>query len=195
MLSFSLPLYPLQSRTLAPISLTRTHLPALAPFLFPGNKEVKHRNPNIKYDFEVVKGQKVYQLNARTMTEANNWIDTIQYVIDQCEKAAEGGPVPDGEFMPRKRDPEEEAAARDAAVRHHAYGTGLFEGVRGEQSEFTIQAYDEYDNPKTYGGDEFKITIENEELHFDVRAIDNNDGTYSVAYTPTQTYDPRYTNT
>ena len=64
----------------------------------------------------------------------------------------------------------------------------MFEATRGETAFFTIQAYDDFDNPKGYGGDEFKVSFENEELHFDITPRDNGDGTYLVTYCPTRVY-------
>ena len=157
---------------------------------------MKHKNPNVKYDFDIVSSEGVtFHVYAEEEDDTNNWIDTINYIIDACVKAhnaprgrGRAGSDPYASGIKPKLDPEQEEAARDEAVKHQAYGPGLFEATRGETAYFTIQAYDDFDNPKSYGGDEFKVSFENDELHFDITPTDNGDGTYLVTYCPTRVY-------
>lgn len=47
----------------------------------------------------------------------------------------------------------------------------------------TVVAKDKKGNPKTFGGDDFEVTITGPAEHLDVKAFDNDDGTYTAAYT------------
>ena len=161
-----------------------------------GDDTVQHKNRNVKYDFDIRTDEVVYHLYADEEEDSENWMDTITQVVDACIRArnaprgrGRGDSDPWGAGVKPKLDPEEEEAARDEAIKHQAYGPGLFEATRGVTAFFTIQAYDDYDNPKTYGGEEFKVSFENDELHFDISPVDNEDGTYTVTFCPTRVGD------
>lgn len=74
----------------------------------------------------------------------------------------------------------------DYAQCHTAYGTGLYEAVRGEPACFYVQAHTDNGVPKNVGGDNFTVTIEAADLHFELLPVDNQDGTYYCEYTPTR---------
>ena len=83
--------------------------------------------------------------------------------------------------------PEELLRLRDAAQVHTAYGPGLYEGVRGEPTHFYITANDETTGgPRNVGGDAFGVTLETDDLAFQLAPLDNGDGTYYVEYRPTR---------
>lgn len=74
----------------------------------------------------------------------------------------------------------------DDASAHAAYGSGLYEGVRGEPATFFIQAHDAPGVPRGVGGDIFTVSLDSDDLHFELVPVDNGDGTYTVEYTPTR---------
>lgn len=86
-------------------------------------------------------------------------------------------------------DPAEIEQLKDEAQCHTAYGSGLYEAVRGEPASFIIQACTSLGDPKNNGGDNFIVTLESEDypdLKWDLIPQDNGDGTYSIEYTPTR---------
>lgn len=92
-------------------------------------------------------------------------------------------------LIPQDLDPETLLAVQDEAACQHAYGSGLYEAVKGEPSSFFIQACDAQGTPKPLGGDSFLVTLESEEhadIRWDIVPVDNGDGTYFVEYTPTR---------
>lgn len=83
-------------------------------------------------------------------------------------------------------DPEERQIVADEAQCHAAHGPGLYEAVRGEPTHFSIQANDVTGVQKSYGGDPFTAAIVSADMHMDLQVTDNEDGTYTVTYTPTR---------
>eukprot|EP01117_Protostelium_nocturnum_P005387 TRINITY_DN1958_c0_g1_i1.p1 TRINITY_DN1958_c0_g1~~TRINITY_DN1958_c0_g1_i1.p1 ORF type:complete len:1618 (+),score=627.59 TRINITY_DN1958_c0_g1_i1:434-5287(+) len=70
-----------------------------------------------------------------------------------------------------------------------AMGIGLSEGVVGNRVGFMIQSADAFGNKKNGGGDDYKVSLKDPKgtkppVHPTV--TDNNNGTYSVSYTPDQ---------
>jgi hypothetical protein len=63
-----------------------------------------------------------------------------------------------------------------------AFGGGLRLAVAGEQSSFTIQARDKFQNRKIFGGDSFWAQFTQDGFVTTMNATDNVDGTYSVKY-------------
>ena len=63
-------------------------------------------------------------------------------------------------------------------------GTGLETATSGYQTEFTIQAADEYGNLITVGGEQFTVVLRHVVLEVMGSFKDNTDGTYSGMYTP-----------
>ena len=76
--------------------------------------------------------------------------------------------------------------AIEAALCHTAHGPGLFDAVRGEPASFFIQAHDAPGVPRPVGGDIFSVSLDSDDLHFELVPVDNGDGTYTVDYTPTR---------
>lgn len=100
-----------------------------------------------------------------------------------------GMPADVAAFAAMPLNPAEIELLRDEAQCHTAYGSGLYEAVRGEPATFIIQACDPSGDPKPMGGDSFLVSLESEEhtdLKFDLIPVDNGDGTYYVEYTPTR---------
>ena len=65
----------------------------------------------------------------------------------------------------------------------YAEGPGLVEGRAGEETHFTIHSVDHNGKPRSVGGDPFKVNIAGPSpITPDFN--DNNDGTYTVKYTP-----------
>lgn len=60
-----------------------------------------------------------------------------------------------------------------------AVGTGLFGGVVGMTASFFIQAYDEFNNSRTTGGDLFRVYIKGSSLPNNAHIKDNDNGSYS----------------
>jgi hypothetical protein len=83
-------------------------------------------------------------------------------------------------------DEEERQIIADEAQCNTAHGPGLYEAVRGETTHFSITANDVTGVEKTYGGDPFTAAIVSDALHMDLAVGDNNDGSYTVHYTPTR---------
>lgn len=83
-------------------------------------------------------------------------------------------------------DEEERQIIADEAQCNTAHGAGLYEAVRGEATHFSITANDVTGVEKTYGGDPFTAAIVSDALHMDLAVADNNDGSYTVHYTPTR---------
>jgi filamin len=77
-----------------------------------------------------------------------------------------------------------------SAAHSYAAGPGLNKGevFDNEPAKFTIHAKDPKGNPLTAGGDTFKVDI-NGPVHVTPHIVDNNDGTYSVTYEPTEAGD------
>jgi len=70
------------------------------------------------------------------------------------------------------------------APHHVAVREGTDVGFSGFGSfTLTVVAKDKKGNPKTFGGDSFEVTITGPSEHLDVKAFDNDDGTYTAAYT------------
>lgn len=66
-----------------------------------------------------------------------------------------------------------------------ARGPGLVDGIAGIESLFMIEARNSSGQPQTTGGDKFFAYIsgpENTRIYGNV--LDNNNGTYTVTYTP-----------
>lgn len=142
-----------------------------------------HRNLNINpnWVFEVViPNSRAFFLCAESQEDFEKWTQTIGYITGTIQKARENpGPKP-----PRFQFDE---AKRDAALCITAYGKGLFEAVAGHQSEFTVQGFDFRDGvPATHGGQTITAVMESRDLHYDLPVVDNQDGTYTITYTPTR---------
>eukprot|EP01104_Vermistella_antarctica_P021500 TRINITY_DN975_c0_g1_i1.p1 TRINITY_DN975_c0_g1~~TRINITY_DN975_c0_g1_i1.p1 ORF type:complete len:831 (+),score=248.61 TRINITY_DN975_c0_g1_i1:196-2493(+) len=69
------------------------------------------------------------------------------------------------------------------AANSYAEGPGLVEGRAGEEAQFTIYAVDHNGNKRNSGGDPFKINIDGPQT-IEPEVSDNDDGTYTVTYTP-----------
>ena len=63
-----------------------------------------------------------------------------------------------------------------------AEGPGLETPNTHHEQEFTIHAVDHEGNPRTTGGDDFKVVLDGPQ-HIEPAVKDNNDGTYTVTYT------------
>jgi len=79
-----------------------------------------------------------------------------------------------------------------AGEKHHIkdspHHVTVREGTDGSASAFgsftiTIVAHNKHKQPKTFGGDPFEVSIKGPAEHIDLKAIDNQDGTYTAAYT------------
>jgi len=68
----------------------------------------------------------------------------------------------------------------------YAEGPGLREAFDNEPAHFTIHSVDKWGNPRTDGGDDFKVDINGPET-ITPQIVDNNDGTYAVTYHPDKT--------
>ena len=68
--------------------------------------------------------------------------------------------------------------------RSFADGPGLSTAVAGEVATFTIHALDEAGNSRNDGGDVFPTTINGPTGHIPTDTTDNDDGTYTIRYTP-----------
>jgi filamin len=65
-----------------------------------------------------------------------------------------------------------------------AEGPGLEGGQQGKEGVFTIHAVDSDGRPVKSGGDPFKVKVEGPHGEVAPKIKDNNDGTYTVKYTP-----------
>lgn len=72
-----------------------------------------------------------------------------------------------------------------SAQNSYADGPGLTKVFDNEPAKFTIHARDPKGNPLTQGGDHFKVDIHGP-VHVEPVVVDNNDGTYTVTYEPTE---------
>ncbi|KAF0984705.1 hypothetical protein FDP41_000604 [Naegleria fowleri] len=65
-------------------------------------------------------------------------------------------------------------------------GDGVSNAVQGKESEFVIKTRDNFNNIRQTGGDKVEVTVSNEARKIDIAASvkDNQDGTYTVVYTP-----------
>jgi len=74
---------------------------------------------------------------------------------------------------------------KDTPVKVHCK-SGTDAGLSGFTTfQFTVQTRDKHGNNKTFGGDDFRVTISGP-ASVDVSTTDNNDGSYSAAYALTQ---------
>jgi len=70
------------------------------------------------------------------------------------------------------------------APHHVTVREGTDAGFSGFGSfTLTVVAKDKKGTPKTFGGDDFEVTITGPAEHLEVHAFDNDDGTYTAAYT------------
>jgi filamin len=67
----------------------------------------------------------------------------------------------------------------------YAEGPGLHAATTNNKAPFTIHAINYFGEPLTNGGDEFTVSIDNNGSPVHHEFHDNNNGTYSVSYTPT----------
>lgn len=65
-------------------------------------------------------------------------------------------------------------------------GDGVSNAVQGKESEFVIKTKDSFNNHRQTGGDNVEVIVSNEARKIDLPASvkDNQDGTYTVTYTP-----------
>ena len=77
---------------------------------------------------------------------------------------------------------------QDAAQCHSAFGSGLFEAVRGETASFSVQLNELTGSQRSHGGDDvtFALVCGASGLRFDFYATDNGDGSYYAEYTPSR---------
>jgi filamin len=75
-----------------------------------------------------------------------------------------------------------------SAQHSYADGPGLTKVFDNEPAVFTIHAKDPKGKPLTQGGDNFKVDIHGP-IHVEPKIVDNNDGTYTVTYEPTEVGD------
>jgi filamin len=68
----------------------------------------------------------------------------------------------------------------------YAEGPGLHSATTNNKAPFTIHAINYFGEPLTVGGDEFAVAVDNNGTAVPHEFVDNNNGTYSVSYTPTQ---------
>ena len=62
------------------------------------------------------------------------------------------------------------------------FGPGLTEGIAGTKANFSIEAYDDDENKRLCGGDQFSCSFEGPSSVV-VDVVDNRDGTYVIEYT------------
>jgi len=148
----------------------RVHLDEDAE-VFEGDAKGTHKNREIVHTFTVATtGKEPLVLAVDTEEEMAQWVNTIQYIIDQHKEHAD----PDRREERRRqrrsssrrgmgggrgpmRDPLSSVAAleahkqeqaiveahnKDLAMRHRAWGPGISEAVLGEEATFTIQPDD-----------------------------------------------------
>ena len=118
-----------------------------------------------------------YQLIAESDIKRSDWIHTIRAHIQVLRSAATPHVV---ETAISEED--YNATKFDEAYQCDAHGTGLSDAIEGQYAEFLIVAKDEMGDPTTVGGKRFLVSLCNERLHYDLTAIDNGDGTYTVRY-------------
>ncbi len=141
--------------------------------VFPGDSKGVHKNRDVVHTFTIaLAGKEPLVIAVDTEEEMEQWVQTIQYIIDQHKehtdperreerrrqrRASSRRGMPGGGGMRGMRDPlssvaaleahkQEQAAAeahnKDLAMRHRAWGPGISEAVLGEEATFTIQPDD-----------------------------------------------------
>uniref|UniRef100_A0A6B2KZD0 Calponin-homology (CH) domain-containing protein n=1 Tax=Arcella intermedia TaxID=1963864 RepID=A0A6B2KZD0_9EUKA len=71
-----------------------------------------------------------------------------------------------------------------SAINTIATGEGLTQAVSGLESTFTVISYDKYGNKVSMGGSIIEGEITQQNLSYPLKVVDNEDGTYTVSYTP-----------
>ena len=146
-----------------------------------------HKDPRVKreFEFEIETSDRTYQLFAEDEASFEKWVRTFDYIISTIRRAKDD--TKKRQLIGTRRlQTQVDEAKRDAALACTAFGGGLFECVAGQPAEFTIQACDELGKPDEMGGRRFVVVLESQDLHYDLVAEDNDDGTYTVRYTPTR---------
>jgi len=70
-----------------------------------------------------------------------------------------------------------------------AEGPGLVQPVQNVPTHFTVKAFDKEGKPVPFGGDDVKVNMKGPNGPVDVHVKDNEDGTYTAEYTPTEVGD------
>jgi len=78
---------------------------------------------------------------------------------------------------------------RADASKSTAEGPGLVQPVQNVPTHFTVKAFDKEGKPVPFGGDEVKVNMKGPNGPVDVKVKDNEDGTYTAEYTPTEVGD------
>jgi hypothetical protein len=131
------------------------------------------------FEFQIlVGGGRVFEVSCEEEQERQDWVDTLRYVVAVAKRAR----VSHAAVSRSAQALAQSRSAADQALNCEAFGPGLFGCEAGARAQFTVQANDERGNPHAYGGARFMATLANDDLHYDLRVGDNQDGTYVVQY-------------
>jgi hypothetical protein len=145
------------------------------------NMEVKRNRgkQSERFGFEIMSREgSIIQLCADNEMERSVWANALRSAIDTV---LEERTRTMQEERLQKKD-QKERSKQDMAQNCEAFGGGLFGATAGEDGRITIQVNDEAGQPCVEGGMVFATTLENDDLHYDLRTVDNDDGTYTVTY-------------
>eukprot|EP01119_Soliformovum_irregulare_P021577 TRINITY_DN7213_c0_g1_i1.p1 TRINITY_DN7213_c0_g1~~TRINITY_DN7213_c0_g1_i1.p1 ORF type:complete len:1482 (+),score=340.98 TRINITY_DN7213_c0_g1_i1:64-4509(+) len=115
--------------------------------------------------------------NLKPIVRDNNGTYAVEYAPKKAGEYAISV-LFDGTHITGSPFPVQAGAGVTAPSQCEAHGSGLNHATVGNSAEFSIRSRDEYGNPRTVGGDLYRIVIPKSRI----QVRDNSDGSYKVTY-------------
>lgn len=144
----------------------------------------KSANKKVKFEFQLIlQNGGELQLSCDTEEEREEWVKTLQVIVDFLHKVATQPAMMLDGYDPMMEDDAEVFQIGDELAQNcQAFGPGLFGSEAGKSTQFVINLHDIAGQRVTKGGMPIVATISNEDSLYYLAVLDNDDGSYYCNY-------------
>jgi hypothetical protein len=144
----------------------------------------KSANKKVKFEFQLIlQNGGELQLSCDTDEEREEWVKTLQVIVDFLHKVATQPAMMLDGYDPMMEDDAEVFQIGDELAQNcQAFGPGLFGSEAGKSTQFVINLHDIAGQRVTKGGMPIVATISNEDSLYYLAVLDNDDGSYYCNY-------------
>jgi hypothetical protein len=144
----------------------------------------KSTNKKVKFEFQLLlQNGGELQLSCDSEEEREEWVKTLQVIIDFLHKVAtQPAMMLDGYDPMMEDDVETFHIGEELAQNCQAFGPGLFGSEAGKSVQFVVNVHDLTGQRVSKGGMPIVATITNSDSLYYLAVIDNEDGTYYCNY-------------